>query len=113
MRPKDFYDALLGHAPAGGGDGTCRSRTGEVLDLELYKFDSCPYCQVVFRAVRRLAVPVRFRDIYKDDAAARKLVEVGGLDQVPCLFVDGKPLYESNDIVAFLERHFAPAEGAR
>jgi glutathione S-transferase len=58
--------------------------------------------------VERLGVPVRYRDILEDDEAARKLVEVGGLDQVPCLFVDGVPLYESADIVAYLERTFAP-----
>jgi glutathione S-transferase len=61
----------------------------------------------VFRVVERLGVPVRYRDIEEDDAAAKRLVEVGGLDQVPCLFVDGVPLYESRDIAAFLERHFA------
>ena len=38
--------------------------------------------------------------------AAKKLVEVGGDDQVPCLFIDGKPLYESDDINAWLEENF-------
>jgi glutaredoxin 3 len=65
----------------------------------------------VFRAIERLKVPVRYRDTMKDEEAARKLVEVGGEDQVPCLFVDGKPLYESDDIIAFLERKFGSAEG--
>jgi glutathione S-transferase len=58
--------------------------------------------------VERLGVPVRYRDIYEDEDAARKLVEIGGRDQVPCLFVDGVPLYESADIIAFLERCFGP-----
>lgn len=113
MSALDYIDALRQRPPEGGGDGRCRTKTGESLDLELYKFDSCPYCQHVFRAVRRLAVPVRYRDIWEDEAAARRLVEVGGLDQVPCLLVDGRPLYESADIVAFLERHFAPEEPSR
>lgn len=65
----------------------------------------------MFRAIERLKVPVRYRDTMKDEEAARKLVEVGGEDQVPCLFVDGKPLYESDDIIAFLERKFGSAEG--
>jgi glutaredoxin len=30
------------------------------------------------------------------------LVTVGGMDQYPCLFIDGKPLYESDDIIAWL-----------
>jgi glutathione S-transferase len=61
--------------------------------------------------VERLRVPVRYRDIEEDEAAARRLVEIGGLDQVPCLFVDGRPLYESADIVDWLERTFAPPGG--
>jgi glutaredoxin len=104
-----MFDAIRGKRAAEGGDGKCRATTGAVLDLELYKFDRCPYCQVVFRAVDKLALPVRYRDIDQDDDAARKLVEVGGMDQVPCLFIDGKPLYESEDIVAFLEKNFAAA----
>lgn len=103
---RDIYNAVRGRGPGGGGDGTCRTNSGQVLELELYKFDACPYCQRVFRVVERLGVPVRYRDVLSDDAAARKLLEVGGEDQVPCLFVDGKPLYESADIAAFLTQHF-------
>jgi len=106
MNLRDFYDALRRREPRGRGDGTCRAKTGRVFDLELYKFDACPYCQTVFRVIERLGVPVRYRDILRDDAAARTLREVGGQDQVPCLFVDGKPRYESADIAAFLEQHF-------
>jgi len=63
--------------------------------------------------VERLQVPVRYHDITEDDAAAERLVRVGGLDQVPCLFVDGRPLYESDAIVAFLEREFGPDRDVR
>ncbi|HVY62342.1 MAG TPA: glutaredoxin domain-containing protein [Planctomycetota bacterium] len=83
-----------------------KTKSGKVLDLELYKFDSCPYCQKVMRVVDALKVPVTMRDIMDDGAAAKKLVEVGGDDQVPCLFVDGKPMYESDDINAFLKENF-------
>ena len=107
MRLGHLYDAFRGKAAAGGGDGACRTASGAVRDLEVYKFDRCPYCQIVFRAVERLGLPVRYRDVLRDDAAAAKLLKVGGLDQVPCLFVDGKPLYEAEDIVAFLEKNFA------
>ncbi|MBO4496449.1 MAG: glutathione S-transferase N-terminal domain-containing protein [Clostridiales bacterium] len=33
------------------------------------------------------------------------LLRVGGIDQVPCLFIDGKALYESDDIVQWLREH--------
>ena len=91
-----------------------KTKTGEEIDLELYKFDSCPYCQKVFAAIKRLGIAgIRMQDIMNDGAAAKKLVAVGGDDQVPCLFVDGKPLYESDDIIAFLESKFAPAGKAK
>ena len=38
---------------------------------------------------------------------AGTLVSVGGKQQVPCLFIDGAPLYESGDIVEWLERRFS------
>ena len=39
----------------------------------------------------------------------KRLTEVGGKHQVPCLFIDGKPLYESNDIIEYLRTRFANA----
>jgi glutaredoxin len=32
------------------------------------------------------------------------LLEVGGKVQVPCLFINGKPMYESNDIINYLNK---------
>jgi glutaredoxin len=32
---------------------------------------------------------------------------VGGKHQVPCLFIDGDPMYESDDIVAWMKRELA------
>ncbi len=81
-----------------------RDLRGRPLDLVLFKFDACPYCRKVVRAIERLGVPVVYRDTEHDAGAQEELVRVGGLDQVPCLFVDGRPMYESDDIVAFLER---------
>ena len=45
------------------------------------------------------------KDINKSEEAAETLVKVGGKRQVPCLFIDGKPLYESMDIIKWLEEH--------
>ena len=79
---------------------------GRSIDLELFKFDSCPYCHVVYRAIDRLGVNVRLRDTMFEPEAARTLLQVGGKQQVPCLFIDGRPMYESLDIVAWLEENF-------
>ena len=77
--------------------------------LDLYYYDECPYCQKVLRAMRRLGIEdeITLKNILRSQEAADTLVRVGGKRQVPCLFIDGDPLYESDDIVAYLERAFA------
>lgn len=34
------------------------------------------------------------------------LIKRGGKDQVPCLFIDGKALYESDDIIKYFKENF-------
>jgi len=48
---------------------------------------------------------VIFRDILEDEESRKTLVLVGGKEQVPCLFIDGKPLYESSDIIEWLKEN--------
>ena len=79
--------------------------------LELYFYPECPYCQKVLRALDGLGAEasgaIVLKDIHVDEDARQTLVAVGGKQQVPCLFIDGAPLYESDDIVAWLRRRFA------
>lgn len=77
--------------------------------LDLYYYDSCPYCQKVLRAMRKLGIEdkIVLRNIVQDQQAADTLVRVGGKRQVPCLFIDGVPMYESDDIVEYLTNLFA------
>ena len=72
--------------------------------LVLYKFDSCPYCRAVMRTIDDLRIDVVYRDTRRDPEARRELTQIGGKSQVPCLIIDGVPLYESRDIIAFLQK---------
>ena len=45
---------------------------------------------------------IEFHDIRKNEDDRKRLIEVGAKEQVPCLFIDGKPMYESDDIIAWL-----------
>ncbi len=76
--------------------------------LDLYYYDACPYCQKVLRAMRKLGIEDRItlKNILTSQQNANTLVQVGGKRQVPCLFIDGVPMYESDDIVAYLTRTF-------
>lgn len=76
------------------------------MDLKLYKFDSCPYCQKVYREIEAQGrTDIEYRDILENEQYYHELMNVAGVDQVPCLFIDGKPLYESDDIVKWLKEH--------
>ncbi|MDI9591187.1 MAG: glutathione S-transferase N-terminal domain-containing protein [Acidobacteriota bacterium] len=76
--------------------------------LELYYYPECPFCQRVLRAIDAHGYEgIELRNIHADAEADATLVRVGGKRQVPCLFVDGSPMYESLDIIAWLARELA------
>ena len=64
--------------------------------------DGCPFCAKVEGFLAQNNVEVPERSISTDAEAERTLIAVGGKRQVPRLFIDGKPLYESDDIIARL-----------
>lgn len=76
------------------------------MGLKLYMFETCPYCRKVIREIESSGrTDVELHDIHKSEADRLYLKLVGGKEQVPCLFIDGKPLYESDDIVMWLREH--------
>ncbi len=76
------------------------------MKLELYKFDGCPYCGRVLSEIQRSGrTDIELHDIRRNEEDRKRLMEVGGKQQVPCLFIDGKPMYESMDIIRWLEQH--------
>lgn len=77
--------------------------------LVLYKYDSCPYCARVQRRIRDHGLDVEYRDVLTDPANRARLRELTGRTQVPCLFVDDEPLFESADIIAWLDAYAARA----
>lgn len=82
------------------------TKRGFEMKLELFKFDSCPYCQRVMKYIKdNDRTDIIYRDIRRDPQALEILVTVGGMEQVPCLFINGEPLYESLDIIDWLKAH--------
>lgn len=76
---------------------------GTPYDLALYAHDGCPYCQRVYRALDALGVEVEMRNTMMDRQHRADLVAATGRGTVPCLFIDGKPMYESQEIVRWLQ----------
>lgn len=74
------------------------------MELKLYMKQTCPFCKRVMRFIEKTGrSDVQFMDILEDEENLKTLVEVGGSQQVPCLFIDGKPMYESMDIIRWLD----------
>ena len=77
------------------------------MDLKLYYKAECPFCKKVLRFIDNKKIEgVQLVDIKADEANEKYLINKGGMDQVPCLFIDGKPMYESMDIIKFLDEKF-------
>lgn len=73
-------------------------------DLILYYFPTCPYCKKVLRFIDKNNLnQIELKNINQDQKAEAELIEIGGKRQVPCLFIDGEPLYESDDIINWLK----------
>ncbi|MDO5017736.1 MAG: glutathione S-transferase N-terminal domain-containing protein [Lagierella massiliensis] len=75
------------------------------MKLELFYMRFCPYCLKVTRFINKykLGDKIELINISTDKEGEKRLAEIGGKVQVPCLFVDGQPMYESSAIIEFLK----------
>jgi glutaredoxin len=80
---------------------------GAPRELVLYKFDRCPYCRRVMRHIDTLGVQVEYRDTRQSSTWQADLFEKTGRTTVPCLFVDGQPMYESREINDWLSSEYS------
>lgn len=73
------------------------------MKLDLYMFSTCPFCRRVISEINAQGrTDIEMHDIHMNEADRIKLIAVGGKQQVPCLFIDGAPMYESGDIIEWL-----------
>ena len=75
-------------------------------ELTLYGRTSCPYCVKVLRFMQRRNITIPLKDT-TDPENREELIRIGGKGQVPCLVIDGKALYESMDLIAWLDQNLA------
>ena len=82
--------------------------------LTLYNMEGSPFCRKVRETLCELDLVSIVRNLPKGSPKRQGLVERGGKMQVPYL-VDpntGREMYESDDIVAYLEAEYGPAAPA-
>ena len=70
-------------------------------DLILYELPGCPFCATVDRFLKQNDLEVERRMI-TEGTNREDLIAIGGKKQCPCLIIDGKALYESDDIIDYL-----------
>ncbi len=76
--------------------------------LTLYVGTTCPFCKKVESFMEEKGIDsVEIKNIDEDKEAREYLIEKGGNKQVPCLFIGEKPLYESLDIIKYLNENLA------
>lgn len=69
----------------------------------LFVGEYCPFCVKVERFIEQNNIEgIEIRDVSKDRKDRDFLLREGGKIQLPCLFVDGKAMYESDDIIRYL-----------
>ena len=76
------------------------------MNLTLYHFETCPYCQRVRRYITENHIDISWKDIWLNPEYREELIKIGGKSQVPCLVIDGKALYESLNIIKWLKTNF-------
>lgn len=72
--------------------------------LVLYYRPSCLYCKKIEHYLKKEKKWDAFqkKDI-RNQSAIAELIQKGGKRQVPCLMINGKAMYESNDILNWLK----------
>ena len=86
----------------------------QAASLALYQYEACPFCVKVRRSMKRQGLTIVTRDVKRSENAKDELLAGGGNLKVPCLRIDqGEQdyewMYESEDIIQYLEARFAAA----
>jgi glutaredoxin len=107
-------DGLTRPKPVRRAESAQREVDAAAARLALYQFFACPFCIKTRRAIQRLNLPIALRDAQNDPEHREALLAGGGKVQVPCLRImesgGDRWLYESREIIAYLERRFSPAQ---
>ena len=82
--------------------------------LELYDFEGCPYCRKVREALCELDLDYLEHPVAHGSPRRKELLESGGKVQAPYLIDpnSGTRLYESDDIIAYLNRVYGGGKRA-
>ncbi len=77
------------------------------MRLELYYYTQCPFCMRVLRKIDELGLEAKisFKNTLEVPANREFHIQKTGRTTVPCLYIEGEPLFESSDICQWLEEN--------
>ncbi len=78
---------------------------GDNMKLELFYYDACPFCGFVLNEINKLSIKVDYKNILEDQESRSRLESDTGRRTVPCLYIDNKPMFESQDIIQWLNKN--------
>ena len=70
--------------------------------LSLYYKPTCPFCHKVLNFMEANKTNLTLKNISESEQYRNELIQSGGKQQVPALDIDGKIMYESDDIINYL-----------
>jgi glutathione S-transferase len=109
LGPLTTLSASLASAARPTRGSRARPAKAPEAPLELWSFEGSPYCRLAREALCELQIPYLLHNVGKGSGARRAFREMSGKMMVPYL-VDpntGARLFESADIVAYLETTYA------
>ncbi len=77
------------------------------MKLELFYYAQCPFCHMVVSHIKKLDLTEKiiFKNTLEDPANRDFHMKTTGRTTVPCLYIDGKPMFESRDIMEWLTQN--------
>ncbi|MCK5361245.1 MAG: glutathione S-transferase N-terminal domain-containing protein [Gammaproteobacteria bacterium] len=107
-----FFDWLFTPKGIKRDTETQENIDGLTSRLSLYQYKACPFCVKVRRAMKRNSLNIQTYDAKRSETSRKELIEGGGRLKVPCLKVECAEgevnwIYESSDIIAYLESGLA------
>lgn len=83
------------------------------MNLDLYFYTQCPFCMMVLRKIEALGLTdhINFKNTLEEPKNREFHKQKTGRTTVPCLYIDGEPLFESSDIMEWLEKNVTKIKG--
>ena len=79
-----------------------------IPEFTLYLSTFCPFCIKVRFFMEQHGIELPVKNVGDQVVYSEELKVIGGKTQVPCLVIDGKALYESDDIINWLQENWKP-----